>query len=127
MKRPLTVAIICLSVGHARGMAQKPSPYQFWGDLRGRSCSNWMTAAEIYANGQDREKWMKHAPEHAWAYGFIAGTGLMPTAFYRSNERLMRIDVRGIDERIDKYCAAQHNETLETALNELVKELRAMR
>ena len=71
MKRLLTVAIICLSVGHARGMAQKPSPYQFWGDLRGLSCSNWMTTAEIYANGQDREKWMKHAPNTRGPMGLL--------------------------------------------------------
>jgi hypothetical protein len=45
----------------------------------------------------------------------------------RGVSSIVSSDKQRISPRIDKYCAAHRNETLETALNELVKELRAMR
>jgi hypothetical protein len=127
MKRVMAVAIICLSVGHALGLAQRPSPYQQFGDYRNLACVSWTPSDLLRSKGYDRNLLLLHAPEHAWVYGYIAGAGYMPPVLDRKTERLMPIDVGGIDARIDQYCAAHPDSTLEVALSALVKELAAMR
>ena len=127
MQRLLMAGILGLTVGHALGVAQGRSPYQQFGDFRSLVCASWMPSARLQSHGRGRELWLRHAPEHAWAYGFIAGAGYMPPVFDRATERLMQIDIRGIDARLDEYCAAHPGETLQRALTTLVEELAAMR
>jgi hypothetical protein len=61
MQRMLVVAIVCLSAGHALGVAQKSSPYQISGDMRTVACVSWIPAP-AYGEGYTREKWWQHAP-----------------------------------------------------------------
>jgi hypothetical protein len=124
MKRVLLVGIICLSLGHTLGMAQKSSPYQTFGDLRSMSCWSW-TPAPAFDKGYTRDKWWQHAPEHAWTYGFIAGAGYMPPVLV--GERLTQIDVRRIDAWMDRYCATHRSATVGDALLTLIQELDARR
>jgi hypothetical protein len=76
MKRLYLVGVICLTMGHALGTAQRASLYGTFGDLRSLQCANWSPSSALTRNGFDRDLWLKHAPEHAWVYGFITGAGL---------------------------------------------------
>jgi hypothetical protein len=122
MKRLLPLVVLCLTVGHGFGAAQRPSPYQALGDLRSLSCTSWTSSSPL-----DRDLWLKRAPIHAWVYGFVAGAGYMPPPFEGTGARAVPIDVRGIDARMNRYCAAYPQHTLEAALASLLKELSAMR
>jgi hypothetical protein len=51
----------------------------------------------------------------------------MPPPFEGTGARAVPIDVRGIDARMNRYCAAYPQHTLEAALASLLKELSAMR
>ena len=124
MQRMLVVAIICLSAGHALGMAQRSSPYQIFGDMRSVACVSWIPGP-AYGEGYTGEKWWQQAPQHAWTYGFIAGAGLMPPETF--GERTTRIDVRRVDAWMDDYCARHPDGTLGGALGALVSELNARR
>jgi hypothetical protein len=106
MKRVIVVAIICFSAGHALGLAQQRSPYQRYADLRDLACVSWTPSDALRGKGFDAEALLRHAPAHAWVYGFIAGAGYMPPVFDATTEKLRQIDVRGIDARIDQ--SARH-------------------
>jgi hypothetical protein len=111
-------------IGQSPGLAQRRSPYQFFGDLRPMSCLSWRPGPYP---GQDfnREEWSKHAPEHAWVYGYLAGAGYMPSP--RLGERITPIDVRLVDAWMDRYCNVHHAATVEGAVQALIKEFAASR
>jgi hypothetical protein len=124
MKRLLLVAVICLSLVDEAGTAQPASPYQVFGDMRSVLCLSW-TPATPFGPGFSHEEWVKHAPEHAWTYGYLAGAGYMPSPV--RNERMPPIDVRLVDAWMDQYCAQHRSATIEDALRALLKELDAKR
>jgi hypothetical protein len=106
------------------GLAQRRSPYQFFGDLRSMSCLSW-TARPYPGPDLNREEWSRHAPEHAWVYGYLAGAGHMPSPVI--GERITPIDVRLVDDWMDRYCGEHPTGTIEGALQVLIKEFAASR
>src|SRR3954469_22625488 len=124
MKYLLLAIVICMSAGDVAQTAQRASPYQFYADLRTFSCYSWTPLPPI---GQplDRDELSRHAPVHAWIYGYLAGAGYMPSAV--NGERMTSIDIRLVDAWMDGYCAEHPSGTVEGSIRTLLKELDARR
>src|SRR4051812_16399968 len=130
MTRVLIVAIVCLSMGHALGHAQRASPYNIFADMRESLCSNWTDGDISYQANFDKEVFTRHAPEHAWVYGYVAGAGLIPPPDRSDPERVRaqdRLDVRGVDDWMGRYCRAHPYSSIAAGAAALVAELNARR
>jgi hypothetical protein len=106
------------------GLAQRRSPYQIFGDLRLMSCLSW-TPGPYPGPDFNREEWSRHAAEHSWVYGYLAGAGYMPSPVI--GERITSIDVRLVDTWMDRYCGEHPTGTIEGALQALIKGFAASR
>ena len=124
----VTCALIMVAaysfIGQSPGLAQRRSPYQFFADLRSMSCLSW-TPGRYPGPDFNREEWSRHAPEHAWVYGYLAGAGYMPSPWL--GERITPVDVRLVDAWMDRYCGEHPAATVEGAVQALIKEFAARR
>jgi hypothetical protein len=130
MARVLVFAIVCLSVGHALGGAQRASPYNMFADMRDTPCASWTEGDVSYQKGFNKDLFTRHAPEHAWVYGYLAGAGLIPAPDRSDPERVRpqnRLDVRGVDDWMGRYCRTHPYGSIADGAAALVAELNARR
>ena len=125
IRRAVIMIALCSLFALSPGLAQRRSPYQFFGDLRSMSCLSWTSGPYPGDPDFSREELSRHAPEHPWVYGYLAGAGYMPSEV--NGERITAIDVRLVDAWMDRYCGEHPGGTVEGAIQGLIKEFAARR
>ena len=97
MKIVLAAGVLGLLFGYAVGAAQTGSRFGGFAEFKGMSCWSWVPATSQLKEGD----LVRHAPEHAWTYGFVSGAAYMSPVRLRSLSRPSRSVVTSRGWRAD--------------------------